>query len=265
MHLSGTSRVTVRLASSKPAANLSVWLVVLPWTDGPISPANLITRGWADPQNHDALDDGGDYHARERGEPLVPGRFYTLTFDLQPDDQIIPAGKRIGLMIFSSDRDFTLWPKPGTELTIDLSRTSLRLPVVGGAAAFSRAGRRSSHVRRHEQQPEREIRQRRQQFSRADARLHVEHREREDETELLDDRRNHQRSEPHRVRPDDPERQLPGERHAEKTEVRLQIGERWVSGDSAPVEHEEQWHEHEQSPCSGHAEHGAGESHTEGR
>ncbi len=50
-----TSRVTIRLASSKPAANLSVWLVVLPWTDGPISPANLITRGWADPQNHAAL------------------------------------------------------------------------------------------------------------------------------------------------------------------------------------------------------------------
>ena len=131
--------MTVRLASSKPAANLSVWLVVLPWADGPIGPANLITRGWADPQNHEALDEGGDFHARERGAPLVPGRFYSLTFDLQPDDQIIPAGKRIGLMLFSSDRDFTLWPKPGTELTVDLGRTTLRLPVVGGAAAFGRA------------------------------------------------------------------------------------------------------------------------------
>jgi X-Pro dipeptidyl-peptidase len=139
VHLSGTAQLTVRLASSKPAANLSVWLVVLPWTDGPISPTNLITRGWADPQNHDSLEHGGDYHARTRGEPLVPGRFYTLKFVLQPDDQIVPAGKRIGLMIFSSDRDFTLWPQPGTELTIDVGRTSLRLPVVGGTAAFSRA------------------------------------------------------------------------------------------------------------------------------
>jgi X-Pro dipeptidyl-peptidase len=42
-------------------------------------------------------------------------------------------------MIFSSDRDFTLWPSPGTELTIDLAGTSLRLPVVGGAAAFETA------------------------------------------------------------------------------------------------------------------------------
>lgn len=34
-------------------------------------------------------------------------------------------------MIFSSDRDFTLWPHPGTELTIDLNETQLILPVVG--------------------------------------------------------------------------------------------------------------------------------------
>jgi X-Pro dipeptidyl-peptidase len=42
-------------------------------------------------------------------------------------------------MIFSSDRDFTLWPAPGTELTVDLDGTSLVLPVVGGAAALRRA------------------------------------------------------------------------------------------------------------------------------
>jgi X-Pro dipeptidyl-peptidase len=132
LHLSGTPRITIRLAASKPAANLSVWLVVLPWTDGPIGPANLITRGWADPQNHRALRRGGNYDSRRRGEPLEPGRFYDLTFDLQPDDPVVPAGKRIGLMIFSSDRDFTLWPAPGTQLTVDLDRTSLRLPIVGG-------------------------------------------------------------------------------------------------------------------------------------
>jgi X-Pro dipeptidyl-peptidase len=139
LHLSGTSRVTLSLSSNKPAANLSVWLVVLPWTEGPIGPANLITRGWADPQNHASLTGGGDYHAISRGEPLVANRFYNLTFDLEPDDQIVPAGKRIGLMIFSSDRDFTLWPAPGTELTVDLDRTSLRLPVVGGVRSFKAA------------------------------------------------------------------------------------------------------------------------------
>jgi X-Pro dipeptidyl-peptidase len=127
VHISGTPRVTVRVASNQPAANLSVWLVSLPWIDARgrrPGQGGVVTRGWADPQNHSSLTDG---------EPLVPGEFYDVTFDLQPDDQIVAAGQRIGLMIFSSDRDFTLWPDPGTEVTVDLDGTSLELPVVGGA------------------------------------------------------------------------------------------------------------------------------------
>jgi len=130
LHISGTARITIRLAANKPAANLSVWLVSLPWEQSRRITDNIITRGWADPQNHKSL---------RESEPLVPGRFYDLTFDLQPDDQVIAAGERIGLMVFSSDRDFTLWPKPGTELTVDLDATSLELPVVGGRAAFEKA------------------------------------------------------------------------------------------------------------------------------
>jgi X-Pro dipeptidyl-peptidase len=41
-------------------------------------------------------------------------------------------------MIFSSDAEFTLWPEPGTELTIDLDATSISLPVVGGVEALGR-------------------------------------------------------------------------------------------------------------------------------
>ncbi len=130
VHISGTPRITIRLASSEPAVNLSVWLVSLPWTEGRVPRGGLITRGWADPQNHSSLTNG---------EPLVPGRFYEMTFDLQPDDQIVPAGQRIGLMIFSSDREFTLWPPPGTELTVDLDSTSVQLPVVGGASGLTQA------------------------------------------------------------------------------------------------------------------------------
>ena len=130
VHISGTPRIRIRLASSKPAANLSVWLVSLPWTDKAKITTNIITRGWADPQNHRSLTES---------EPLEPGRFYELSFDLQPDDQVIPAGRKIGLMIFSSDRDFTLWPEAGTELTVDLDRSVLELPLVGGARAMGEA------------------------------------------------------------------------------------------------------------------------------
>ncbi|MYH49326.1 MAG: hypothetical protein F4151_07290, partial [Gammaproteobacteria bacterium] len=130
VHLSGLSRVSLRLAADRAAANLSVWLVSLPWTEGASINGNLITRGWADPQNAASLRESA---------PLVPGEFVELAFDLQPDDQIIPAGQQIGLMIFSSDADFTLHPEPGTRLTVDLAGTALDLPVVGGRAALARA------------------------------------------------------------------------------------------------------------------------------
>jgi X-Pro dipeptidyl-peptidase len=132
IHISGTARITIRVAASKAAANLSVWLVELPFEDVPNRPTSVITRGWADPQNHRSLT---------HGEPLVPGEPVTLAFDLQPDDQVIAAGRRIALMVFSSDRDFTLWPTPGTELTVDLDALSIDIPVVGGADALVRAFR----------------------------------------------------------------------------------------------------------------------------
>lgn len=132
LHLSGTPEITIRLATDRPAVNLSVWLVALPWEDpAPREPNfSVITRGWADPQNTRSL---------EVSEPMVPGVFREVTFTLQPDDQIIPAGKEIGLMIFSSDREYTLWPAPGARLTVDLAGTGLTLPVVGGEAALRRA------------------------------------------------------------------------------------------------------------------------------
>ena len=132
VHISGVPSIKIKVASNKQAVNLSAWMVSLPWTERRNTKItdNLITRGWADPQNYRSLTES---------EPLVPGKFYELTFELQPDDQIIAAGQQIGLMIFSSDRDFTLWPTPGTELTVDLDATSLKLPVVGGADALIKA------------------------------------------------------------------------------------------------------------------------------
>nr|WP_240905212.1 Xaa-Pro dipeptidyl-peptidase [Allomuricauda oceani] len=128
-HISGVPKIKIKLASSKPAANLSVWLVSLPWSEALNTKItdNIITRGWADPQNHSSLTES---------KPLVPKKFYKVEFELMPDDQIIPKGQQIGLMIFSSDKEFTLWPEPGTKLTIDLDGTELTLPVVGGKIKF---------------------------------------------------------------------------------------------------------------------------------
>ncbi|TNE79697.1 MAG: Xaa-Pro dipeptidyl-peptidase [Bacteroidetes bacterium] len=132
LHLSGTPKVTLRLSSSKQAANLSVYLVSLPWEEGKHVPvySNLVNRGWADPQNHRSLT---------QGEPLKEGEFYDVTFELQPDDQMLFPGQQLGLMIFSSDKEFTLHPEPGTLLYIDLGATRIDLPVVGGKTAVDKA------------------------------------------------------------------------------------------------------------------------------
>jgi X-Pro dipeptidyl-peptidase len=132
VHISGIPSVTIRVSSSKPAANLSVWMVSLPWSEGRKSKItdNLINRSWADIQNHESLYES---------EPLEEGESYELTFNLQPDDQVIRAGQQIGLMIFSSDKDFTLRPDPGTKLTVDLGGTSISIPVVGGKEALEEA------------------------------------------------------------------------------------------------------------------------------
>ncbi len=135
VHLSGVASVRVRVSADAPAANLSVWLVSLPWTESDEINDNLITKGWADPSNAGAED----IAAPRTGTPLTPGEFVEMEFALQPDDQIIPAGARIGLMIFSSDKFFTLHPDPGATLTVDLRATSIALPVVGGNAALRRA------------------------------------------------------------------------------------------------------------------------------
>ena len=132
IHISGIPKITINAASSKPAVNLSVYLVSLPWNKGRGTKItdNIITRGWADLQNYESLT---------KSKPLKPGKFHEMTFDLQPDDQIIKKGQQIGLLIFSSDSNYTLLPKPGTELTVDLSETSILIPIVGGTAAFKNA------------------------------------------------------------------------------------------------------------------------------
>ncbi|MFN7732233.1 MAG: Xaa-Pro dipeptidyl-peptidase [Pirellula sp.] len=130
LHISGMAKIKLRVACDRPTACLTVWLVSLPWTGSERITDDVITRGWADPSNATSITDP---------TPMAPGEFRDVEFTLQPDDQVIAAGEQIGLMIFSSDRDFTLWPEPGTQLQIDLAGTQLSLPVVGGTAAYREA------------------------------------------------------------------------------------------------------------------------------
>jgi X-Pro dipeptidyl-peptidase len=90
----------------------------------------VVSRGWADLGTH--ADPG-------KGRPLTPGRAYTLTLDLGATDHVVPAGHRLALIVAGTDKDLIDPPSTRPTLTLDLSRTSARVPLVGGAFAFARA------------------------------------------------------------------------------------------------------------------------------
>jgi X-Pro dipeptidyl-peptidase len=90
----------------------------------------VFSRGWADL---------GNYASDAKGRPLTPGTPYTITLDLHASDHIVPAGHRLALIVAGTDRDLIDPPASTPTLTLDLARTSAKLPIVGGAPAFVRA------------------------------------------------------------------------------------------------------------------------------
>jgi X-Pro dipeptidyl-peptidase len=127
IRISGTATITLTMAFGKPKANLTAHLINYP---GGTGNATVVSRGWIDPENRTSP---------AVTEPVVTGKSYKLTFDFQPKDSVIPAGRRLGVMILSSDRDYTVRPAPGTTLTMDLKESKLRLPIVGGPSTFTNA------------------------------------------------------------------------------------------------------------------------------
>jgi X-Pro dipeptidyl-peptidase len=115
--ISGAAAARLAVDFDRPAANVTALL-----TDrGPDGSTRLITRGWADPQHRLSL---------RSTSPLRPGTRYTIDIGMQPADYVLPAGHRWGLVVLSSDHDFTLRPPPGTRLRLDLPDSTLRLPLV---------------------------------------------------------------------------------------------------------------------------------------
>jgi predicted acyl esterase len=127
VRISGTPTVKLRMAFSKPRANLSAALISYPGLGGS---GTILTRGWLDPENRNS-----DYVS----DPVTPGTFYDLRFDMQAKDAIVPAGRRLALMVFSTDSQYDIRPAAGTQLTLDLAGSSITIPVVGGRGALASA------------------------------------------------------------------------------------------------------------------------------
>jgi len=96
----------------------------------------VLSRGWADLGNHSS---------EAKGEPLTPGKRYTITLDLHASDHVVPQGHRLALIVAGTDRGLIDPPSSTPTLTLDLSRTSALVPLAGGTAAFVRATSGSSY------------------------------------------------------------------------------------------------------------------------
>ncbi|WJV45106.1 Xaa-Pro dipeptidyl-peptidase [Streptomyces flavofungini] len=88
----------------------------------------IFSRGWADLGNHSS---------DQQGEPLTPGKPYTITLDLAASDHVVPKGHRLALIVGGTDRNLITAPADTPTLTVDLARTALRVPLVGGVKALA--------------------------------------------------------------------------------------------------------------------------------
>ncbi|MET8468670.1 Xaa-Pro dipeptidyl-peptidase [Streptomyces sp. NPDC006422] len=92
----------------------------------------ILTRGWQDAAHRVSL--------RLR-VPLDPDRTYTIKVPMQANDQIVRAGHTLGLVLQQSDLDYTTPATTGATVRLDLSGSSLTLPVVGDAPLRGRPAR----------------------------------------------------------------------------------------------------------------------------
>jgi X-Pro dipeptidyl-peptidase len=128
VHLSGTPEVSLRASvDNRYAANLTAVIVDYGPAGSRRGPV-MVTRGWTDVQNRERL---------ARSTPIQQGQDYTFSWELEPDDYVFPGGHRIGLVVVSTDQQFTVRPRRGTRLTVNPSRSAVTLPVVGGGPGLA--------------------------------------------------------------------------------------------------------------------------------
>lgn len=95
----------------------------------------VFSRGWADL---------GHFGAGLHGVRLTPGTPYTITLTLAASDHVVPAGHRLALIVAGTDKGLIVAPDTRPAIRLDLANSSIRLPLVGGTAAWTQAAGRAA-------------------------------------------------------------------------------------------------------------------------
>ncbi|YCK35972.1 Xaa-Pro dipeptidyl-peptidase [Actinomadura sp. ATCC 39365] len=159
LRLSGTPTADLRVKLDKPTANLTALLVDfgedtrVDWRRGQgvttlteedchgestaaddacykkvstnvaTRPLEIVARGWIDVQNRDSLS---------QAQPLPVGTYGTVRWLTLPQDYTFRKGHRIGLVLAGTDTTYTSEEGTGATVTVDLTRSSVAVPLVLG-------------------------------------------------------------------------------------------------------------------------------------
>ncbi|MFF0860402.1 Xaa-Pro dipeptidyl-peptidase [Nonomuraea sp. NPDC003560] len=159
LRLSGTPTADLRVKLDKPTANLTALLVDfgedtrVDWRRGQgvttlteedchgestaaddacykkvttnvaTRPLEIVARGWIDVQNRDSLS---------QAQPLPVGTYGTVRWQTLPQDYTFRKGHRIGLVLAGTDTTYTSEEGTGATVTVDLTRSSVAVPLVLG-------------------------------------------------------------------------------------------------------------------------------------
>ncbi|MEU8318112.1 Xaa-Pro dipeptidyl-peptidase [Nonomuraea sp. NPDC048881] len=159
LRLSGTPTADLRVKLDKPTANLTALLVDfgedtrVDWRRGQgvttlteedchgestaaddacykkvttnvaTRPLEIVARGWIDVQNRDSLS---------QAQPLPVGTYGTVRWQTLPQDYTFRKGHRIGLVLAGTDTTYTSEEGTGATVTVDLTRSSVTVPLVLG-------------------------------------------------------------------------------------------------------------------------------------
>ncbi|MBB6433645.1 X-Pro dipeptidyl-peptidase [Streptomyces candidus] len=80
----------------------------------------IVSRGWLDVRNRNSLS---------RQDKVVEGREYGLRWDMEPQEYVFKKGHRLGVVLISTDYDYTLRYPAGTTMSVRAGVSSVTLPV----------------------------------------------------------------------------------------------------------------------------------------
>ncbi|WP_225992067.1 Xaa-Pro dipeptidyl-peptidase [Actinomadura montaniterrae] len=92
------------------------------------SDVNVVGRGWLDVQNAASLSDP---------KPVTPGKYYSVRWQTLSQEYVLKKGHRLALVLAGTDADNNTETPTGATVTVDLSASSIRFPVVAGQDGMS--------------------------------------------------------------------------------------------------------------------------------